>query len=518
MITHPWITPASTEGWPLYDAAASQTLDHMLIATGRSGFSLMQQAAHQAWQWAREHTLWSSSKRIAVFCGAGKNGGDGLMLAVYAKQAGWRVEVYLAQSPDLTLDEVAAAWQAVQQTGVLTKSSLPSIEALQEYDLLVDALLGIGIQGQVRAPLAQWIERINAAQQPVLALDLPSGLEATSGQACGSAIRAQFTITFLTLKPGLFTGQGRDYAGEILLADLGLSEALPQIQQTMPLPCARLMGVAAAPPLPLRRASVHKGHAGKVLIIGGQAGMGGAALLAGQAALRIGAGRVKLLVAPEMVSGILAAQPELMVQGITTGQIERLTLALKWCDVLLIGPGLGTDSFSHMLFQQAVNHPVPKVLDADALNLFAATDSKPMLNPQTVLTPHSAEAARLLEQSVSSIEAQRFIALQQLIYATQATCVLKGAGSLVASPELDQIWVCPFGNPGMAVAGMGDLLAGCIAGLMAQGLSAPLAAREGVALHARAGDAAAGQTPIGLLPSDLLKYIRRLVNLTSTYT
>ncbi|WP_416885786.1 NAD(P)H-hydrate dehydratase [Marinospirillum sp.] len=490
---------AATGGWPLYSAAAIQTLDRLAIETGVSGFSLMQAAARQAWQLAQRH--WPSCQRLAVICGTGKNGGDALMLAVFAQRAGVEVDLYLAQPMQLQIEEVALAWQAIQEAGLKPQLLAAQEVDLAGYDLVVDGLLGVGLQAALRPPYAEWIERINLSGCPVLALDLPSGLNANTGQPSPIAVVADLTLTFIGWKLGLFTGRGRDYVGALFLADLGV----PARVTSPPAPLAELRGKM---PALQRPASAHKGQQGKVLILGGV--MAGAAILSAQAALRAGAGRVRLLMPPEAVSSVLLAQPELMVQSWTLGDEAGLVAALNWCEVLVIGPGLGQDARSRALFQAALAWSGPRVMDADALNLLAQLGG--LLDAQTVITPHPAEAARLLSCHVEQIEQDRLAAVKQLAQQTQAQVVLKGSGSLIAGAQSGVPDLCPFGNSGMAVAGMGDLLTGCIAALMAQGRTPYEAACQGVLLHARAGDQAAGASPIGLLPSDLLKYIRQGVN------
>lgn len=485
--------------WPLYSAAAIQTLDRLAIETGVAGFSLMQAAARQAWQLVQQR--WPKCQRLAVICGAGKNGGDGLMLAVFAQQAGVEVDIYLAQPMQLQIEEVALAWQALQAAGLQARQVAAHQADLEGYDVLVDGLLGVGLQAELRDPYVAWIEQINSASCPVLALDLPSGLNANTGQPSPIAVVAEVTLTFIGWKLGLFTGRGRDYVGALFLADLGV----PARVATPPAPLAELRDKL---PALKRPASAHKGQQGKVLVLGGE--MAGAALLAAQAALRSGAGRVKLLLPPDLVTAVIAAQPELMVQSWTTSQAEVLKAALAWCDVLVIGPGLGQQADAQVLYQAALAWSGPTVMDADALNLLAQLGG--VLDAETVITPHPAEAARVLGCSVEVVEQDRLAAVKQLAQQTQAQVVLKGSGSLIASASGERPCLCPLGNPGMAVAGMGDLLTGCIAAFMAQGRTPYEAACQGVLLHAWAGDQAAGSSPVGLLPSDLLTYLRLGVN------
>ncbi len=499
--------PASLPGWPCYYAEACAELDRRVIEAGTPGFELMQRAARAAWAWIERAA--PSGERLGVLCGGGNNGGDGLLVAVYAAQAGWQVRLWLACDPAQYRGEAAEAWQALQSlSDIQISCDLPALEALQTQDVLVDALLGIGLQGPVRGALVEWIERLNQTSRPVFCLDVPSGLSVDSGQPLGVSVQATQTLTFIALKPGLFTGQGRQLAGQVSWAPLGIDlEAWPVK------PCAYLMAANTGQAwLPPRRQDAHKGSHGRVLILGGGIGMSGAVILAAQAALRSGAGLVRVLTDHQTVTPLLTAQPEVMVQSVAaTDDLSEVKAALAWADVLLIGPGLGQQAWGQRLWRAVQGFKGPWVVDADALNLWAAGEAPALVAPR-VITPHPAEAARLLDQSVESLQADRLQATRALVAKTGASVLLKGAGSCVMSPGDALPWICPFGNPGMAVAGMGDLLSGCIAALLAQGLSPAEALVLGVRLHAQAGDAAAADQPRGLLPSDLLGPLRAGVN------
>ena len=499
--------------WPLYSAAAAAELDRRVIAAGTPGFELMQRAARSAWQLIQQQ--WPEAQRISVLCGGGNNGGDGLLVALYAYQAGLKVRLWLAVNPEQYTREAAQAWQAVQQAGLLPQEGQPDAVSLGQEDVLVDALLGIGLQGEVRGRALDWIQAINASGSSVLALDVPSGLLIDSGCVAGAAVKAEKTLTFIVLKPGLFTGEGPEQAGEVLLADLGVHRETQALE-----PLAWLQGVEDGRSwLPPRQASGHKARHGRLLILAGQAGMGGAAILAAQAALRSGAGMVRLLTAPENVPAALVCQPEILVEAWPTAEeLDDLRWQLKaafdWADSLLIGPGLGQSALAAHLWQASWDFTGPVVVDADALNLWAAGVQPLVAHLHSwVITPHPGEAARLLGCSVQEIEQERLKAVDLLALQTGSVSLLKGAGTCIAAAGGEAPpWICPFGNPGMGVAGMGDLLSGCIAALLAQGLSAQEAARLGVRLHAQAGDRAAGEQPRGLLPSDLLPELRRGVN------
>lgn len=501
--------------WPLYSAASAAELDRQVIASGTPGFELMQRAARSAWQLIQQQ--WPDAQRISVLCGGGNNGGDGLLVALLAAQAGKQVRLWVATDPQNYSNEAAQAWQAVTEAGLKTEKGEPDTQTLSEEDLLVDALLGIGLQGEVRGKVLGWIEAINSALTQVLALDVPSGLLVDSGHVAGEAVKANRTLTFIVLKPGLFTGQGPEQSGEVLLSDLGVRSTDCTEQ-----PLAWLQGPQDQQAcLPPRKAGGHKGSHGRLLIIGGQEGMGGSVILAAQAALRSGVGMVKLLTALENVMAALVSQPEIMVSAWLEEE-ESLQVQLKeafaWADALLIGPGLGTSDLSRQLWQACWDFSGPMLVDADALNLWAeGLHPASVAEREWVITPHPGEAARLLGWPVHDVQQKRLQAVDLLALQTASVSLLKGAGSCCAPPNNkvgDAVppVICPFGNPGMGVAGMGDLLSGCIAAFLAQGLQPEKAARLGMRVHAQAGDRMAADQPRGLLPSDLLLGLRQGVN------
>lgn len=506
MLTYPR-QPSQQESLPLYSATACAELDRLVIAAGMLGFDLMQKAAHSAWQLLKQR--WPQASCINVFCGGGNNGGDGLLLALYAAQAGYKVRLWLAVEPSQYKNEVAEAWGKVAAYGLQPEEKEPREVKFDADEVLVDALLGIGLQGEVRGKLVAWIQTINATNAAIFSLDTPSGLLVDTGQLAGIAVEADLTLTFIALKVGLFTGSGADVSGEVVLSDLGITASEWPVE-----PSAYLQQNNQISPLPPRKTNNHKGSHGRLLIIGGLSGMGGAALLAAQAALRTGAGMVKVLTASEQVAGFLAAQPEIMVQALSTNPEKQLKEAFEWADVLLIGPGLGQSDLAKQLWQQSFKFTGPTLVDADALNLWAK-GYLPPANLQRVITPHPGEAGRLLSSASAEQLENRMWTVAQLAQKTASVALLKGAGSLVVdnpANEQQPPFICPFGNPGMGVAGMGDLLSGCIAALMAQGLTAYEAAQAGMKIHAMAGDLAAGDLPRGLLPTDLLPFLRKKVN------
>jgi ADP-dependent NAD(P)H-hydrate dehydratase / NAD(P)H-hydrate epimerase len=483
-------------GRDLYTVEQMRAIDRAaLAALAISGIELMRRAADAALSSLRRR--WPHVHRICVHCGPGNNGGDGFLLAVLAREVGLQVEV-VALTP-VSRGDAAAARAAWEQGGGQVVA-WDGNSVLPVAELHVDALYGIGLDRAPESAAASLIERINADGVPVLALDVPSGLNANTGHCAGTAVRADLTITFIAHKRGLHTGRAADCIGVLELAPLGVpASAFGHV------PCdARLL---AAERLPPRDRYANKGSYGHLLVIGGDQGMAGAVHLAGESALRGGAGLVSVATRAEHVSALNAARPELMAHGVDGAQ--ALLPLLKRADVLALGPGLGQSAWSHALWLAALESGKPLVLDADGLNLLAKQPRR--FATPVVLTPHPGETARLLGVSVAEIEQDRFAAARELASRHGAVVVLKGVGSLVADPD-GRLDVCPWGNPGMASGGMGDLLTGIIAALLAQGCSPWRAACLGVGLHARAGDVAAQAGERGLLASDLLAPLRVLGN------
>jgi len=377
-----------------------------------------------------------------------------------------------------------------------------SSEALAAVDVIVDALLGTGLTQPPRPPFAAAIAAMNACGRPILALDLPSGLDGDTGRAPGAVVRAAATVTFVARKQGLYLTDGPELTGAVFLCDLGV--VLPDGPGSLPA-LELLARDELLRTLPPRAPDAHKGKFGRVLIIAGGPGMAGAARLAGTAALRCGAGLVTIATALENVAAVVAGRPELIVQGVR-GPPDLAPL-LAAASVVAIGPGLGTGAWSEALLDAALARGGSLVIDADALNLLAASGGKPP--PQGVLTPHPGEAARLLHTEAGAIQANRQAALARLVEQSGAVVVLKGAGTLVGAPGRIPA-LCAAGNPGMAAPGMGDVLTGAIAALLAQCGDPWLAARTGVLAHALAGDAVAerggGRGMLALEVADALRF------------
>ena len=490
-----------TQSESLYSVAQIRELEKAAIDTlGIGGIDLMRRAAKAAYQFLRQR--WPAARRIAVLCGSGNNGGDGYALATLARREQLEVEV-LALAPPRPGTEAALAYAEWTIAGGKVLMNSNDV-AWPEADVYVDALFGIGLTRGLEEQAEAWVERLNASPKPVLALDLPSGVNADTGAVPTSAVRATATMTFIAQKRGLRTGAAPNFCGEIVVDTLDLP---PEVFRRCR-PDARLLGADDLDTWRAPRArDANKGRFGHVLAVGGDTGMGGAIRLASEAALRVGAGLVSVATRRDHVASIIAGRPELMAHGVDG--IQELTALIERANVLAVGPGLGQHAWGHALWRTALTAGKAIVLDADALNLLAR---EPLALPgQCVLTPHPGEAARLLGVETKSIVADRFAAVRELAKRHQAVVVLKGAGTLIGNAH-GEVSICRWGNPGMASGGMGDVLTGVIAGLLAQGFDAWQAARFGVALHAQAGDIAAAAGETGLIASDLFAPLRRLRN------
>jgi len=484
---------------PLYSTHAARSLDERATeALGGDAYVLMQRAGQAAWRHLLLH--WPDAQRIVVVCGPGSNGGDGYVLARHAQRAGRSVEVVHlpAHVPGNPVAQRACTdYVAAGGRVVLFEDALP------KGDVVVDALFGIGLSRAPDAHARALVDAINAQVVPVFALDVPSGVDADHGSAPGAAVLATRTLQFIARHAGLYTGDALEYTGALDLDDLdvpaGAFDGVPPRADWLEYD-------ALARWLLPRRRNTHKGESGHVLCIGGDEGSGGAIALCAEAALRAGAGLAGVATRAVHVAALLARTPEAMVRAVeSTGDLSPM---LERARVVAVGPGLGQGEWGRALFQHAVRGGKPLVVDADALNLLAAS---PQALEDAILTPHPGEAARLLGCATADVQRDRFGAATAIAQRHAAVVVLKGAGTVVAAPAQTPR-VIGAGNPGMAVGGMGDVLTGVVAALRAQGLSAFDAASAGALLHAAAGDAAAWDGERGLLPSDLFPHVRRLAN------
>jgi hydroxyethylthiazole kinase-like uncharacterized protein yjeF len=450
--------------FPLHDVAATRRIEQAAAAT-LPPHALMQRAGLATAKLAL--AIAPHARTVWIACGPGNNGGDGLEAAVHLARWGKAVAVTLAGSPERLPPDAAAAFARCREAGVPLASGPPP-----QWDLCIDALLGIGVTRPLSGAIAETVRRIHSAAGPVLAVDIPSGLDADTGS--GESVRAMHTLTLLTCKPGLFTAHGRDAAGQCWFDDLGV-----QPQET---PTARLAGPPVRGP---RRHATHKGSYGDVAVIGGATGMAGAAILAASAALHAGAGRVYLCPLDEHAPARVDGLPELMVRDWTQLPLAQLAVAC--------GCGGGTAVAGHLAAILAAAGRL--VLDADALNavaadltLQAAVRERSVRGAATVLTPHPLEAARLLGSSTADVQQDRLRSARALAAAFGCTVVLKGSGTVVAAPDRVPV-INPTGNAKLATGGTGDVLAGLLAALLAAGLAPFEAAAAAVYRH---GEAAGG--------------------------
>ena len=484
----------------LYRCAQVQRFDQTAIQRfGIAGELLMERAGR--FSFTQLQRQWPQAQQVTVVCGAGNNGGDGYVIARLAQQAGLdAVVLQLGDHHNLRGDARLNA----ERCASLRIPCEPFSKIPDRTHVIVDAVLGTGLQRDVTGAWAAALRAINAHRAPVMAVDIPSGLNGDTGAVMGEAVRADLTATFIALKQGMFTGQGADCCGAILFDTL---EIPARLFATEILSARRIDWRRQSLLLPERRPSAHKGDCGHLLIVGGARGFSGAARLAGEGALRSGAGLVSVATAKQHAGMIAASRPELMCHGVATP--HELESLLRRCDVLAVGPGLGTGEWGKALFECALASGKPLLVDADALNLLAR---QPRYNDRWILTPHPGEAARLLGVTSERIQANRFAAAQQLQQRYGGVIVLKGSGTLIQSPGQRTPAVCSDGNAGMATAGTGDVLSGVIAALLAQGLSPSEAAETGVCLHAAAADLAAQQGQRGMIAGDLFDPLRRLLS------
>jgi NAD(P)H-hydrate epimerase len=496
------------EAQRLYTAGQVQRLDKCAIEDhGIPGIDLMELAGRSVFEQA---TLqFPDARHWLVFCGGGNNGGDGYIVARLAREAGLEVVVCALKSMDSLSGDAATAASRWREAGGETRAW--PVQDFERYDLLVDALLGTGLD---RAPAGHYgdaIELINQSAAGVVAVDIPSGLNADTGQVMGTAAEADLTVTFIGRKRGLYTADGPDFAGNISFSDLQTPES---VRDSIADSGILIREDKIRENLQPRRRNSHKGTFGWVLGVGSNTGMSGALRLCGEAALRSGAGKVTLATHPAHADLLNLACPELMVRGVE--RAEQLQNLLQQVDVVVTGTGLGQDSWSEELFRVCMKTRARVVLDADGLNILAglfaemADGDIPLGN--WILTPHPAEAGRLLGIQASEVQQDRVTRAQELAQRYNAVVVLKGCGTVIAGQD-GRYAICPLGNPGMASAGSGDVLAGVIAALLAQGLSLWEAAATGVVAHARAGDIAAGLLgERGMLASDITQQLPTVLN------
>lgn len=486
----------------LYTASQVRELDRIAIEeVGIPGITLMRRAGTAAYE--QLISSWPEAQRIAVVCGLGNNAGDGYVLARLAKLE--ELNVCLVQQGDSTrlTGDARTCYEDLQASSITTYSI--SDVYLSEYDVIVDALFGTGLDRDISGDYLQAINTINACGRPVLSLDIPSGLNADTGMPMQIAVRAHKTISFIGMKQGLLTGRAGDYCGDLLFADLAVPHTVYEKLVTNEV-CEEFNYQRYKSFFPRRNASAHKGDFGHVLVIGGDDGFIGAARMAAEAAARTGAGLVSVATRASHAAHLNTGRPELMVHGVES--YAELSALLKTASVLAIGPGLGQSPWAMELFARVLETSKPHIIDADGLNLLAKETNQ---NPHRILTPHPGEAARLLGVSTAEIQQDRIAAAKALQQRYGGVIVLKGYGTVIIDQQLN-VAICSDGNPGMATGGMGDVLTGVIAGLLAQRIPLAQAAKLGVCLHAAAADEAALLGQRGLLAADLMPYIRYFAN------
>lgn len=492
----------------IYTVDSVRELDSRIIARmGDNGFELMSHAAEAAF--ALLLSRWPDARRLCIFAGPGNNGGDAWVMASLARLHNLDVTFYTLGDASRQSEAAAEARQAALHAGA---EPMPFSGELDfDGDLIIDGLLGTGLNAEVRDDYALAIAAINNHPADVLALDIPSGLNADTGVVMGTAVSATQTVTFIAMKLGLLTVDGPDYTGDLACASLDLTPA----DKEGVLPLAQRISWHQLDQqqrrLPPRVGNSHKGTYGHALLIGGDQGAGGAVAMAVDACSRSGAGKISCATRPLHVPVILNQRPECMAHGVDSGL--QLNDLLAQATAVGCGPGLGQKSWSELLLQPVLNDDTALVLDADALNILASPGwHADFSERQVVLTPHPGEAARLLKKTTAEVQQDRPSAVKALASKYQAVVVLKGQGTLIASAQ-GQVALCTDGNPGMASGGMGDVLTGVITALLAQGLSAWDAATLGVCVHSAAADLAAAEGgQCGLLATDLLPFIRELLN------
>lgn len=485
---------------PIYTVAGIRAIEHKAMADADP--PLMERAGRAAAEEAFRLTM-DRGGPILIVCGPGNNGGDGFVMARRLLEARRAVTVAFAGNEDKLPPDARAALQAWREVGGDVTHEFPPVPD-SGWALVADALFGIGLQRPVTGRYAEWIASLNAQAAPRMAIDIPSGLDADTGCVLGTAFRATHTLTFLGLKPGLLTLDGPDHAGVVTVRHLDIATNGEQ-----PADGHRIQPDLFRSHLRPRHFNTHKGSYGGAGILGGAPGMTGAAILAGRAALKLGAGKVFVGLIDAGVPSLDPVQPELM--------LKRPDAIPSVATVLAVGPGLGSSDEATALFELAIQTNLPLVLDADALNLLAATAHYRQVlyarDQATLLTPHPAEAGRLLGVNTADVQNDRVAAATALAARYNAMVVLKGCGSVIATPD-GRWFINGTGHPGMATAGMGDVLTGLIASLLAQGWPAEPALIAAVHLHGAAADRLAreGIGPIGLTAGEVVDAARGVFN------
>lgn len=485
----------------LYTAEQVRRLDRCAIdGHGIPGIDLMERAGKAVFDSVLQ--VFPGAQRWLVLCGAGNNGGDGYIVARLALENGLEADVCPLKDPETLKGDAALAVERWRDAGGFPVSW--PLDNLDAYDVIVDALLGTGLDRAPEGVYADAIDAVNGSDALVVAVDIPSGLNADTGAALGTAVAADLTVTFIGSKRGLFTADGPDFVGDVLYDDLETPDSVRDSEGDSGI---LIQEEIISDYLPLQRLNAHKGDFGSIAVVGSDLGMSGAVRLAGEAALRAGAGKVTIGTRPEHSALVNASCPELMSRGIHSA--DELVQLLAASDVVVAGTGLGRSDWSAELLEACLSACKPLVLDADGLSLLAERkdDRKSTGECGRVLTPHPGEAARLLGVTTKGIQSDRVGSALKIAEAYGSVTVLKGCGTVIAHPD-GRYAICPLGNPGMATAGSGDVLAGVIGAMLAQGLDDWRAAQAGVVVHAAAGDLAAEQIgQRGMLAGDITTFL-----------
>jgi len=499
---------------PVLTAAEMAELDRKTIEEiGLPVSALMENAGRKIVEsvWRKWGGL--ANRNIAIFCGKGNNGGDGFVVARWLANSDARVTVILLAEPAELHGAARTNYNVMLKYGVraVTLSQWQHQEEPERVDLAFDAILGTGVKGSLRTKALRGVEALAKIQGPIVAVDLPTGMNADTGQVSDPCVHADMTVTLGELKRGLLFSPGREYAGHVVVADIGFPRT---VVNDSPLSCFRTTGTAVQKRLPQRRPDTFKNRCGRVFVLAGSEGMTGAAVLCSQATLRAGGG-LTILGVPASLNGVLEEKlteimtlplPETDKKTISVAAKSLIAEKIEWADVLAVGPGFGTHDESKQLLAWLLQTcDKPMVLDADALNCLAADAAKiATAKAPLVLTPHPGEFARLTQTSTASVLADPVGSATQAANEFDAVVVLKGGPTVTASPD-GLSFINSTGNPGMATAGMGDVLTGVIASLLGQGMSPLDGALTGVFIHGLAGDLALqAKGERGLIASDVL--------------
>lgn len=492
---------------------------HTMISLGITGESLMGRAGFAVGEKAKEMLVMHGGKRVVIVCGKGNNGGDGYAAAAGLQQFDTEISLLSTAARKEIAGDARIFHDRCVELGISIEYDVKAEEAdLAYYDLIIDGLLGTGTKGSVRPAAAAWIDKINMAKGPVLAVDIPSGVCSDSGQVLGKAVRADATVTMGFLKQGLVMNPGADLAGEITLADIGYpAEAFGVLDyEKKQIPESLAQEYLSRPP-----SDTYKHRQGKVLVLAGSRGFTGAGCLASEAALRGGAGLV-IAGVPESLNAIFETKLTEVITAVVpdngTGRfnpdsIKYLESYFEWCHAIAIGPGVGTEpdvqQFMKTVFKEISR---PFVIDADALRVFQGSlNLFKEIKEEFIVTPHYGEAASLFGVEKQTILDDPFEFAHQAARKTSGVVVLKGAPTLVADSKT--VTANSTGHQGLATGGSGDVLTGLIAGFLAQGMSASVAAQLGVFVHGKAADFLLESHGFrGMIAGDLLKTLPRVIS------